>query len=128
MHQLRPNLERTKYLALVKQLGAEVGFTLAALKYKAKIVNVAGFRICHSLGWGRYLYVDDLVTDEKFRSSGAGHTMFSWLVQFARENRCPELRLDSRLERRKAHQFYLRERMEIECFNFRLLVAQPHRS
>lgn len=120
MRQLRPHIKRSLYLGLVRQQEKEVRFQLASLKANGKIACVAGFRLCRSLGWGKYLYVDDLVTDEKTRSKGAGKAMFAWLVRYARRHKCDELRLDSAVYRHGAHRFYLRERMDIACFNFRL--------
>jgi GNAT superfamily N-acetyltransferase len=120
MCQLRPHISQNEYLFQVKQLVAEVGYRLAALTREKQVVCVAGFRFCRSLGWGKYLYVDDLVTDADFRSTGAGEAMFGWLAKLAENAGCGELRLDSAVERHGAHRFYLRERMNIACFNFRL--------
>ena len=122
MKQLRPNVGRREYLDLVKGQQAEVGFQLAALKAGGRITCVAGFRVCRSLGWGKYLYVDDLVTAAPRRSKGDGKKMFDWLVANARKLDCDALRLDSKLSRHEAHRFYLRERMDIDCFHFRLTL------
>lgn len=123
MHQLRPTISQHDYLPLVRQLQAEVGYRIASLTYESRPICVTGFRFCRSLGWGKYLYVDDLVTDHQFRSRGAGKFMFSWLLRFAGQNKCNELRLDSAVERHGAHRFYLRARMDIACFNFRLPIT-----
>lgn len=120
MSQLRPNVARSDYLAVVRLQEEEVGFRLAALRDGGRIACVAGFRVCRSLGWGRFLYVDDLVTDNRLRSTGAGRAMFTWLVDQARKEGCGQLRLDSAVWRHRAHRFYLRERMNIDCFHFRL--------
>jgi GNAT superfamily N-acetyltransferase len=124
MRQLRPDVPRSDYVRRVRQLEDEVRFQLAMLTEGTEVVTVAGFRLCRSLGWGKYLYVDDLVTDEARRSTSAGSVMFRWLVDRARSEECGELRLDSAVYRHGAHRFYLRERMDIACFNFRLLIDQ----
>jgi len=130
MCQLRPHLRGTKrrtYLELVRRQQSEVGFQLAVLRRNGRVLCVAGFRLCRCLGWGRYLYIDDLVTNKKMRSKGAGHAMFQWLVKYGLDERCDQLRLDSAVFRHGAHRFYLRERMDIACFNFRLeLGANVH--
>jgi GNAT superfamily N-acetyltransferase len=126
--QLRPGILKKDYLRRVKLQRAELGFRLAALSENGQITCVAGFRICRSLGWGKFLYVDDLVTDGKRRSNGAGKAMLKWLVELARKERCDEVRLDSAVYRHEAHRFYLRERMDIACFNFRLDLRKPRRN
>jgi GNAT superfamily N-acetyltransferase len=122
MKQLRPHVMQPEYLELVRLQEREVGFQLAVLRDTDRVVCLAGFRFCRSLGWGKFLYVDDLVTDEGCRSRGSGKAMFEWLVQTARAAGCDELRLDSAVYRHAAHRFYLRERMDIACFNFRLVI------
>jgi GNAT superfamily N-acetyltransferase len=79
---------------------------------------VAGFRLCRNLGWGKYLYVDDLVTDGRHRSRGDGKQMIDWLIARARSNQCVEMRLDAKVTRNRAHRFYLREQMNIVAFHF----------
>ncbi len=120
MKQLRPNVAKKDYLRYIKLQHEELDFRLAALRENGRVICVAGFRACRSLGWGKFLYVDDLVTGELQRSKGAGKAMLKWLVNYARKQKCDELRLDSALHRHEAHRFYLRERMDIACFNFRL--------
>jgi GNAT superfamily N-acetyltransferase len=122
MKQLHPDIPECEYVERVRLQQAEMGFQLAALRVDGKIACVAGLRVCRSLGWGKYLYVDDLVTDENTRSKGAGKAMFKWIINRAKETGCDELRLDSALYRHAAHRFYLRERMDIVCFHFRLAL------
>jgi GNAT superfamily N-acetyltransferase len=124
MRELRPKIQRSDYLQLVRLQEAEVGFRLASLCDDGPVASVAGFRFCRSLGWGRFLYVDDFVTSERRRSRGAGKALFRWLVEHARQSQCAEVRLDSALWRNGAHRFYLRERMDIVCFHFRLALTE----
>jgi GNAT superfamily N-acetyltransferase len=123
--QLHPNvleLGEIAFVEYVRQLQADFGYRLATLIEDNNVVSVAGFRVCRNLGWGKYLYVDDLVTDDRWRSAGAGRRMFSWIVERARSEECAEVRLDARLDRKRAHDFYLREGMEIVAHHFRLRV------
>jgi hypothetical protein len=67
IRQLRPQIQAADYVRLVKVQQAEADYQLAALSQDELVTCVAGFRISHSLAWGRNLYVDDLVTDEQRR-------------------------------------------------------------
>jgi GNAT superfamily N-acetyltransferase len=131
MVQLRPHLERGVYLATVSRMMAD-GFRLAAV-YEGgpagaggaggrggRVVAVAGYRLGESLVAGRNLYVDDLVTAETERSRGYGKLLLDWLKAEARAAGCRELHLDSGVQRHDAHRFYLRERMHISSYHFRL--------
>ena len=79
---------------------------------------VAGYRILESLAWGKFLYVDDLITAERDRSRGFGQQLFEWLLQTARSEACEEFHLDSGVQRFGAHRFYLGQRMDITCHHF----------
>lgn len=118
MRLLRPEIPHFEYLSRVRMQEREVGFQLAALRVAGEVVCVAGFRVCRSLGWGKFLYIDDLVTEEERRSEHHGSIMFHWLKDFGRQQGCEQLRLDSAVYRHGAHRFYLRERMDILCFHF----------
>lgn len=120
MKQLRIRLEEADFLARVERQQAAFGYTLALLEENGKVLTVAGFRISECLCDGKYLYIDDLVTDEGARSKGCGDRMFDWIVQYARENGCQEIGLESGVQRFDAHRFYFRKRMKISSHHFSL--------
>lgn len=109
--------EPEEFLLRVRRQQAD-GFQLAALTTEDAVVAVAGFRVLENLAWGRFLYVDDLVTDEARRSHGHGEALFAWLVAHARAEGCDQLHLDSGVQRFGAHRFYLARRMDITCHHF----------
>ncbi len=122
VRQLRPALVAADYRVTVERM-MQSGFHLAAALEGGEgsgVRAVAGYRFGESLGWGRYLYVDDLVTDGTARSRGFGKQLLDWLKSEARAHGCAELHLDSGVQRHGAHRFYLRERMDIAAYHFRL--------
>lgn len=117
MLQLRTHLQQDKFLVTVRAMMTE-GFRLAYIKDVHGVVAVAGFRIYTNLFMGKHLYVDDLITAESARSQGHGQTMLDWLKQFAKENACAVLHLDSGTHRHKAHKFYLNQGFDITSYHF----------
>ena len=115
--QLRPHLTEPEFLKRVEAQSAE-GYRIAFVEHEGKAVCVAGFRILNNLAWGKFLYVDDLVTDERERSKGFGQGLMAWLVQHAKEADCDQLHLDSGVQRFGAHRFYLASGMDITCHHF----------
>ncbi|AOU96894.1 GNAT family N-acetyltransferase [Acidihalobacter yilgarnensis] len=107
MSQLRPHLATEDFTTRVRRLMAG-GFRLALLEDVGKVRAVAGFRLTENLSVGRFLYVDDLVTDEAVRSHGHGSRLLAWLEETARDAGCAQLVLDSGVQRFDAHRFYLR--------------------
>jgi len=115
--QLRPHLSESEFLKRVEAQTQE-GYRIAFVEHEGRAVCVAGFRILHSLAWGRFLYVDDLVTDERERSKGFGQELMAWLIQHAKDAGCDEFHLDSGVQRFGAHRFYLATGMDITCHHF----------
>jgi GNAT superfamily N-acetyltransferase len=119
MAQLRPHVQEQEFIAVVRQQMSE-GYQLAFIMHEQKVAAVAGFRLLNNLAWGRFCYVDDLVTDEHTRSQGLGAELVDWLCAYARSERCHRLELDSGVQRFGAHRFYLAHRMNISCHHFSL--------
>lgn len=117
MAQLRPHLDRERYVAGVRHLMQSEGYALAALRDGGVVRAVAGFRVITMLYRGRLLVVDDLVTDAVARSRGHGAQMLDWLRDEARRRECVEIQLISRVTREDAHRFYLRNGFRIECLH-----------
>lgn len=124
MAELRPHVPRERFLALVKSMHAE-GYRLACIREGGRVVAVAGYRISTNLFYGRNLYVDDLATAESERSKGHGKALLDWLRQLALESGCDALHLDSGVQRKRAHQFYLREGLELLGHHFSTRFRGP---
>ena len=117
MAELRPHVRREEFVARVRSQQEDSGYQLAFVQV-GNVKAVAGFRVSECLAWGKFLYVDDLVTDSRDRSRGFGGILFDWLVNYAREAGCEQFHLDSGVQRFDAHRFYLRKRMAIEAHHF----------
>jgi GNAT superfamily N-acetyltransferase len=117
MRELRPQIPENEFVSRVRgQEGG--GYRLAVVEDGGGIVAIAGFRIGENLAWGRFLYVDDLVTSEKCRSRGYGARLLSWLRERAVAEGCQQLHLDAGIQREEAHRFYEREGMSRAGFHF----------
>lgn len=120
MRQLRPHLPADDgYLAAIRALMSDDGYRLAAVEEDGVVRAVAGYRAHGTLYAGRVLMLDDLVSDEAERSRGHGAALLDWLRDEARALGCAELHLLSNTVRERAHRFYFREGMSIQCFHFR---------
>jgi GNAT superfamily N-acetyltransferase len=113
-------LDLDSLITQVQRQQQQLNYQLAYLQVDEAIQAVAGFRISESLAWGKFLYVDDLVSRASNRSQGYGAELFAWLTDYARTNHCQQLTLDSGVQRFAAHRFYLRQRMDITSHHFTL--------
>lgn len=117
MMELRPHISEDEFVSQVRRQ-EKSGYRLVVAEDGNETVAVAGFRIGENLAWGRFLYVDDLVTSERHRSRGYGARLLLWLRQCAIAEGCQQLHLDSGMQREDAHGFYEREGMSKGGFHF----------
>ena len=117
MRELRPHIAENEFLFRVRSQES-AGYCLALVEEPDGIVTVAGYRVDENLAWGRFLYVDDLVTLPVHRSKGYGARLLSWLKERAEKEGCQQIHLDSGSQRKEAHRFYEREGMTMASFHF----------
>ena len=122
MQELRPHVVEGQFLSRIRSQ-EKVGYRLAYVQASNSVVAVAGFRLGENLAWGRFLYVDDLVTLLEHRSKGYGAKLLSWLKEQAAKEGCEQMHLDSGIQRKEAHRFYEREGMTMASFHFVEKVA-----
>jgi GNAT superfamily N-acetyltransferase len=115
--QLRPKLP-ADYAAKMRKIFSEGG-EMCVATVGDEVAGVAVYRQFENTHVGRRFYVDDLVTDERRRSSGVGKALIAWLEGEARKRGCPGLDLESGTHRMHAHKFYFREGFVITSFSFR---------
>lgn len=122
MVQLRTSLKENEFIKRVNRQKKN-GYMLVFTKDKDNVVAVAGFRILENLAHGKFLYIDDLITDSDNRSKGYGGKLFDFLVDYAKKEGCKEIHLDSGVQRFNAHRFYFRKRMSIISHHFSLSLT-----
>ena len=109
MAELRPHLEgEDDFLARLDRMRAG-GYRLLALLRGAAPVALAGYRVQENLVYGRFLYVDDLVTAQDERGHGHGAQLLDALELHATQAGCARLVLDTGLGNALAQRFYFRQ-------------------
>ena len=121
MAQLRPHLNAEQFVLQVQRQAETAGFRLAYL-LADEVRAVGGLRLGEWLSGGKYLEIEDLVTDAEARSKGYGGALFDWIVEYARRKNCAQIKLVSHVKRYGAHRFYLDKRMLIEAHYFSLAL------
>ena len=117
MHELRTELSPEDFRAIYRDGHAE-GYRVAALFDEGECRAVAGYHLSHGFMHGRFMYIDDLVTAERWRSKGYGTALNDYLRELAQREGCSSVHLDSGTHRTGAHRFYFRERYVITSFHF----------
>ncbi len=117
MSQLRTHLNETTYLGLVTEAKQMDMYKMFALYDHEEIVAVTGFKPMITLYYGRFVWVCDLVTSERKRSSGYGEKLLTFVHKWAEENGYESVALSSGLNRGDAHRFY-EEKMDYDKVSY----------
>ena len=115
--ELRPHLTAESFDAIYREAHSQ-GLRFLAAYVDGRCGAVAGWRLIATTAYGRKLYVDDLVTAADQRSHGLGRALLTELAERARAAGCSVIDLDSGVQRKDAHRFYMREGLTISSFHF----------
>ena len=121
MEHLRPHLVLETFLEQVERMRLQHQYQLIYLRDEY-VVCVAGIRIGEWLHTGRYLEIEDLITLPQARSQSYGEQIFHWILDYAKQERCQQVRLVSGVAREAAHRFYLKQGMRFEAKYFSMDV------
>lgn len=118
LSQLRDHLTEAAFL---EQLDAmrDDGYRLFALFDDGDVVAVVGLVVRRNFFCHRHVFVEDLVTDEQHRGEGYGSRLLEYVHEFAREQSCSYVELESGLWREQAHEFYEDQGYDKVCYSFR---------
>ena len=123
MKQLVNSIKRNSFIEQIRRK-EKMGYKLYALKVKNEIVSLIGIRIYEYFGCGKFLIIDDLVSDEGKRDNGYGGILFQWAIDYARNIKCNEIQLDSSIGLFQAHKFYFNKEMKISNYHFTLNIKK----
>ncbi|MFC3127214.1 GNAT family N-acetyltransferase [Pseudoroseomonas globiformis] len=109
--QLRPALDDVEeWIDRASEMACD-GYRVLAAWDGDQVVAVAGYRMMDNLIHGHFLYVDDLITDERRRGEGLGAGLLAELSAIGRDEFCRRLVLDTAAGNIEAQRFYKREGM-----------------
>lgn len=128
MRELRPHL--TDAEAFVRQMRrqAEQGYVLLTARDTSPdgaVVALAGYRHLENTVYGRFVYVDDLVTTEHARGQRLGERLLDAARDDARQHGCMYLILDTGLSNALAQRFYFRQGMLSRGMHFSQSLQAP---
>ncbi len=121
--ELRPHRSEKEIRNMIPLLFKE-NFSIIYLGDDQLAWALLGFRIFNCLWSGKTLYVDDLVTLSSHTKQGYAGQLFDWIKEYAKENQCDHLALNSGFQRHEAYRFYLNRGLFVESMHFGRKVAE----
>ena len=118
---LRPHLDEETFVAqALRQM--EKGYIITAILEDDLVVSGAGYRFGEALAWGKFIYIDDLVTHPDARGKGYGGQLLNHVKSLAIESNLDAVHLDSGHTRFDAHRVYLNHGYKITSHHFVLTL------
>jgi len=118
MRELRPHLTDAAVFAAQVRRQAAQGYSLLAGWQEEQVKGLAGYRIQENLLYGRFLYVDDLITTSDARCHGIGGKLIDALREEARQQNCAHFVLDTALGNALGQRFYFRQGLLAKGIHF----------
>lgn len=109
MRELRPHLNSEDEFMERTSRAADESYRILAAWEDGKVVALAGYRFQENLVYGKFLYVDDLVSAEHARGKHWGERLLKALDAVAAEAGCVRLVLDTGMANALAQRFYFRQ-------------------
>ncbi|MBN3845907.1 GNAT family N-acetyltransferase [Paraburkholderia sp. Ac-20342] len=119
MRELRPHLTDAATFTAQARRQAGQGYRLLAVWQGDQVKALAGYRLQENLLYGRFLYVDDLVTAADARGHGLGARLIDALREEARKQGCTNFVLDTGLANSLGQRFYFRQGLLAVGMHFR---------
>jgi GNAT superfamily N-acetyltransferase len=120
--ELRPNAGTQDALTSRIDAQREDGYRIVGAfdEDESDAAAVIGFKVTENLVWGRYLYIEDVVTRANGRGRGHAPALMAWVLDEGRRAGCGQVHLNSGVDsnRRGAHRFYFSSGLRISAHHF----------
>ncbi|WP_098891651.1 MULTISPECIES: GNAT family N-acetyltransferase [Streptomyces] len=111
--ELRPHIASEDEFVGRWKVQQDEAYRIVFLEQDGEVRAAAGFRIVHSIAWGRAVYLDDLCALTEHQGAGLGRAVLGFVQDEARRLGCGAVHLDTGYHRRRAHRTYLRSGFEL---------------
>lgn len=119
MQELRPHLTDVAMFKAQIQRQQTQGYSLLAAWRGEVLAGLAGYRLQENLLYGKFLYLDDLVTTSDSRRDGIGAKLIEACREEAKKQGCANFVLDTALANALGQRFYFRQGLLAVGMHFR---------
>lgn len=120
--QLNPELTIAKtenYLEQMFRYDNYIGF---GVFYKGELVGIASGWISVKFYCGKQLEVENVFVNSALQSKGIGKLFFGFIENWAKEQGCNTVELNTYVQNSKSHKFYFNQGYSILGFHFRKYI------
>lgn len=113
--ELRQNIASEELFIERWKQQRDEGYRIVYIEQDGAVLAIGGYRVQHSMAWGRHIYLDDLAALSDLHGTGLGTAILQYLQEEARRLDCEAVHLDTGYHRHRAHKAYLRNGFRLHC-------------
>ena len=116
--QLNPKMTLEQIQNLLKEMFTLSTYRCFGLFLNKKLVGISSGWITVRFYSGKQLEVDNVIIDNSLQSKGLGKQFFDFIENWAKENSCETIELNTYVQNSKSHKFYFNLGYSILGFHF----------
>lgn len=116
--QLNPKLSLEQIKNYLMQMFEFTNYKCFGMFLDNKLIGVSSGWITVRLYSGKQLEVDNVIIHNEQRSKGFGESFFEFIEEWAKQNRCKTVGLNTYVQNSKSHKFYFNMGYSILGFHF----------
>lgn len=108
---------KNTFIANFTSLCNSSGYKVIGKYVDNKLVAILGYRLLYKFAFGKYIYIDDLVTLPEYRSKGYGHQLIEWIKGESKRTDCNQIHLDINVSNYLGLKFYLNNGFQAKAYH-----------
>ena len=117
-NQLNPNLPLEQITEYLNEMFTFPNYHCFGLLSGNTIIGISSGWITVKLYSGKQLEVDNVIIDNTVQSKGYGKQFFKFIEEWAKENSCKSIELNTYISNSRSHKFYYNLGYSILAFHF----------
>jgi GNAT superfamily N-acetyltransferase len=116
--QLTPELSEERFRLIQQEMCKDGYCCIGAYCMEGELLGMCGYWVRHRFYCGKGFHIDNIVSATGIRGRGVGSVLMEWVEEEARTQGCDHIVLDTYLECKDAHAFYLTQGLTIRGLHF----------
>jgi GNAT superfamily N-acetyltransferase len=116
--QLTPDLSEASFRTIQDKIMDDGYQCIGAFDTDGTMHGMCGYWIRHRFYCGKGLHIDNIASTGEMHGRGIGTVLMDWIVAEATAQGCDNVVLDTYLENKDAHAFYLKHQLRIAGLHF----------
>jgi GNAT superfamily N-acetyltransferase len=98
--------------------GRNPDYNLRYIMKGNQVISLVGYRIGEGISRGKFMLIEEIVTDSNYRDHGYGATLMNSLKDIASQEHCLRIDMDIDTQNHRGHKFLMQNDIILQAFHF----------